>query len=418
LSCYERMLRIVPDFVDAQYHCGSILRDLGRFTEALAAFDRVLQSRPTGALVERCAVLRYLGRPRDALVSIDQVLTLNPTDPIALLNKADACLLMGDYEAGWSLFEARYYAYARPIDAPPSCFKQPHWLGVESLEGKTIFLHAHHGLGDTLQFCRYVPMVAARGAKVILAAQHPSLVSILRTLEGVDQLINTQDPMPECFDYHTSLMSLPFAFKTTLATIPSKPYLKADPFKVRVWREKLGRRHGFRVGLVWAGGHRPEMAEAVPINLRRNIPLAQLASLKHPDIEFYSLQKGELAEKELTSLQASDWDGPRVTSHVDELHDWSDTAAFVENLDLLISVDTSTAHLAGALGKPFWLLNRFDTCWRWMLERTDSPWYPSARIYRQEKPGDWSNVVQRVSAALRELATRNCSVAGPPRAAS
>jgi hypothetical protein len=255
--------------------------------------------------------------------------------------------------------------------------------------------------------CRYVPMVAALGAKVILEVPNYNLVPLFRTLEGVHQLITRQDPMPERFDFHTSLMSLPLALNTTLATIPSRPYLRADPDKVRYWREKLGHSDRLRVGLVWAGGHRPEHLEAVAINLRRNIPLELLAPLKHPDIEFFSLQKGEVAEKELADLQQGGWNGPEVTRYVDELRDFSDTAALVENLDLVISVDTSTAHLTGALGKPFWLLNRFDTCWRWMLERTDSPWYPTATLYRQERSGDWESVVERVAADLKKLAENN-----------
>jgi hypothetical protein len=326
-------------------------------------------------------------------------------DPIAIANEAQACLLAGDYKTGWRLFEARYFAYQRPVAAPPSCFKEPQWFG-EPLEGKTIFLHPEQGLGDTLQFCRYVPLVAARGGRVILEVPTDNLATLLRTLEGVAQLITRQDPMPARFDYHASLLSLPLAFNTTLATVPSRPYLKADPVKVRAWREKLGPSDQLRVGLVWAGGHRPGQPETIPFNERRNIPLAQLAPLKQPGVQFYSLQKGEPAEMELASLQSAGWNGPGITNYVDELRDFSDTAALVANLDLVISVDTATAHLTGALGKPFWLLNRFDTCWRWLLNRSDSPWYPSATIYRQEKPGDWGPVVQRVAANLSLLSNQ------------
>jgi Flp pilus assembly protein TadD len=406
LPSYERALSIAPNFIDARHNRGRALLSLGRFAEALVSFDLLLERNPTSiaALIDRGHALCSLGRPTTALQSFDQAITLNPGNPTALVNKAHACLLMGDYEAGWPFHEARYYAHRRKVSAPPSCFSQRHWLGVESLEGKTIFLYAEQGLGDTLQFCRYVPMVAARGAKVILEVQHPCLVPILGSLDGVGQLITRQDPMPERFDYHASLMSLPLAFNTTLTTIPSRPYLKADPVKVGAWRERLGPSDKLRVGLVWAGAHRPFQPETLPVNSRRNIPLTWLAPLKHSRVEFYSLQVGEAAENELASLQDSDWDGPEITSYVGEFRDWSDTAALVENLDLVISVDTSTAHLTGALGKPFWLLNRFDTCWRWMLERTDSLWYPSATIYRQDKPGDWGSVVQRVAADLRRAA--------------
>jgi ADP-heptose:LPS heptosyltransferase len=161
-----------------------------------------------------------------------------------------------------------------------------------------------------------------------------------------------------------------------------------------------------RVGLVWAGGFRPNQPELWAVNERRNIPLRQLAELKHPEVEYYSLQKGEPAEGELAQLKAQNWSGPTLIDHVSELHDFEETAALVEQLDLVISVDTSAAHLAGALGKPVWLLNRFDTCWRWLLDRSDSPWYPTLRLYRQERPGDWRGVVQRIRQDLVEVVRR------------
>ena len=166
------------------------------------------------------------------------------------------------------------------------------------------------------------------------------------------------------------------------------------------WQAKLGDKNKPRVGLVWSGGFRPNQPEVWSVNSRRNIPLAKLAALKNPDIEFYSLQKGQPAESELAELISDNWGGPNLVDYTSLLNDFSDTAALIENLDLVISVDTSTAHLAGALGKPVWILNRFDTCWRWLLERTDSPWYPTAKLYRQQKAGDWDAVVQRVKADL------------------
>ena len=169
-------------------------------------------------------------------------------------------------------------------------------------------------------------------------------------------------------------------------------------------QDKLGERTKPRVGLVWSGGFRASQPELWSVNERRNIALAKLAALKHPGIEFYSLQKGQPAEAELSELIAQQWDGPELKDYTDELHDFEETAALIEQLDLVISVDTSTAHLAGALGKPVWILNRFDTCWRWLLDRTDSPWYPTARVYRQERPGDWDGVVRRVRHDLEQFA--------------
>jgi hypothetical protein len=196
-------------------------------------------------------------------------------------------------------------------------------------------------------------------------------------------------------------LSLPLAFKTTFSSIPATiPYLKSNSEKSRLWKERLGETRKRKVGLAWSGGFRPNQPEMWFINSRRNIPLAELAVLKHSDIDFYSLQKGEPAESELTELIRHNWEGPHIVDFTSQLNDFSDTAALVDNLDLVVTVDTSTAHLAGALGKPVWILNRFDTCWRWLLNRTDSPWYPTEKLYRQEKAGHWDDVVQRVKTDL------------------
>jgi len=238
---------------------------------------------------------------------------------------------------------------------------------------------------------------------VILEVPEP-LVGLLGSLDGVAQLVPYGDLLPP-FDLHCPLMSLPLAFRTTLSTIPAcVPYLAADRRKVLEWSQRLGERRRLRVGLVWSGGFRPQQPELWPVNRRRNIPLAKLAPLAHTDAQFFSLQKGDAAEAELAGLIAQGWNGPQLTDHSSLLTDFSDTAALVEQLDLVIAVDTSTAHLAGALGKPVWILNRFDSCWRWLLDRTDSPWYPTVRLYRQDRPGDWDSVVQRVRVDLDDLA--------------
>jgi hypothetical protein len=206
--------------------------------------------------------------------------------------------------------------------------------------------------------------------------------------------------LPE-FDLHCSLMSLPWAFRTTLATVPAGiPYLHADPDRACAWAERLGEWRRRRVGLVWSGGFRPDRPQLWAVNRRRNIALEQLAPLAEADVDFYSLQKGEPAAGELAELQARGWSGPAMADFTADLHDFADTAALVENLDLVIAVDTSTAHLAGAMGKPVWLLNRFDSCWRWMTGRTDSPWYPTLRLFRQPVPGDWDTPLANVRTAL------------------
>jgi hypothetical protein len=261
-------------------------------------------------------------------------------------------------------------------------------------------------LGDTIQFCRYAKHVADLGARVVLEVPR-ALANLLKNLDGVMQLAVRGEPLPP-FDYYCPLMSLPLALKTTLTNIPAQiPYLRSSTERVQYWNGALGQRTMPRVGLVWSGGFRPNQPELWAVNDRRNIPLAKLAALKHPAIEFYSLQKGQPAESELAKLIANNWDGPDLRDYTSELHDFEETAALIEQLDLVISVDTATAHLAGALGKPVWILNRFDTCWRWLLDRTDSPWYPSAHLYRQERPGDWEGVVQKVRSDLEQFANRD-----------
>jgi hypothetical protein len=227
-----------------------------------------------------------------------------------------------------------------------------------------------------------------------------------RSLEGVTQWVRQGEPLPP-FDCYCPLLSLPLAFKTILDTIPSKiPYLRADAARAKHWKGRLGERTRLRVGVVWSGGVRPNLPELQSLNDQRNIPLVKLAALTHPDIDFYSLQKGQPAEGELAELIASRWEGPALVDHSRELHDFGETAALIEQLDLVLSVDTSTAHLAGALGKPVWILLRFDACWRWLRDRSDSPWYPTARLYRQPRRGDWEGVVQRVRRDLEHLAAR------------
>jgi hypothetical protein len=263
-------------------------------------------------------------------------------------------------------------------------------------------LHSEQGLGDTLQFCRYVKLVASLGARVILEVP-PSLVKLLATLDGTSEVVARGGVLPQ-FDCQCSLLSLPLALKTTLDRLPAQvPYLRCEAARSRYWETKLGERTRLRVGVVWSGGLRQNQPELRGVNGRRNVPLTKLVALRHPQIEFYTLQKGEPAESELADAIARNWDGPDLRDFTGGLHDFADTAALIEQLDLVISVDTSTAHLAAALGKPVWLLNRFDTCWRWMTDRCDSPWYPTLRLYRQGRPGDWDGVIKEVAIDLSRL---------------
>jgi hypothetical protein len=304
------------------------------------------------------------------------------------------------------------------------------WCDAESLEGKTLLLTHEQGLGDTLQFCRYAPLAAARGARVVLQVPD-SLVRLLRaqdwSAEGTAvsgrsvEVVSTADPLPS-FDLHCPLMSLPLAFGTTLETIPfgKEAYLQALPAEVERWgrwlEERLGdtssvgsdeapaRSRRPRVGLVWNGGFRADQPELWAVNERRNVPLGLFAgALDLPGIDFVSLQKGDPAESELRAREGEYWQAGRLLNAAGELNDFADTAGLIAHLDLVISVDTSTAHLAAALGKPVWILNRYDTCWRWLLEREDSPWYGSVRLYRQGADRDWRPVLERVAGDLAAL---------------
>jgi hypothetical protein len=281
-------------------------------------------------------------------------------------------------------------------------FPQPLWLGADDIAGKTILLHAEQGLGDTLQFCRYVPRVTQRGACVVLEVP-TALRELMKTLPCAVQTVPSGDRLP-AFHLHCPLLSLPFAFGTR-ETIPSQtPYLSVADDKRNLWRDRLGGPERPRIGLVWAGDPRKGQPDASRIDQQRSLRFEQLAPvLQVRECEFYSLQKGDVAVAQLRNSPSAH----RVVDWSDDLHDFSDTAALVAHLDLVIAVDTAVAHLAGALGKPFWLLNRHNTCWRWLLDREDSPWYPTGRLFRQDATREWEAVIARVATALQDY-VRNC----------
>jgi hypothetical protein len=299
--------------------------------------------------------------------------------------------LAGRFEEGWKEHEWRWKT--KQMSGGVRDFSAPLWRG-EAIEDRVILLHAEQGFGDTLQFCRYVSLIAS-GARIVLEVQAP-LVRLLSRLPGIREIVARGDRLPS-FDLHCPLLSLPHAFGTTLDTIPrATPYLAADSAQAADWRERLAGLDGLLVGLVWAGGQRlgrPGLAARRSIALNTLAPLGEVSG-----ISFISLQKGEAAAEATNPPR-----GMALHNFIGDLHDFADTAALVDGLDLVISVDTAVAHLAGALGKPIWLLNRFDTDWRWLLDRDDSPWYPQLRQFRQPSPGDWNSVIYRVRDALQLL---------------
>jgi tetratricopeptide (TPR) repeat protein len=388
LVSYDRAIQLKPEYASAYDNRGVALMELDRPAEALQSHDRALALKPdfAEAHYNRGNALRELHLHRDAIASYERALALKPDHASAHWNLADCLLLTGEFPRGWDEYEWRWKLEDRRDGKRD--FKEPLWLGGQPLAGKTILLHSELGLGDTLLFCRYATKVAALGAKIILEVQ-PSLLPLLIGLEGVALTLPRGAPLP-AFDYHCPLMSLPLAFKTDLSSIPSNvPYLGSDTERVAVWIERLGAYDRPRVGLVWSGSVKLR-------HDRRSMPLAQMVPLLSPWAQWVSLQR-EVPEVD-AALLASRTDLRHLG---DALGDFAETAAALTLMDLVITVDTSVANLAGAMGKPVWILLPFNPHdWRWMLERRDSPWYPTARLFRQPSPGDWASVIERVREEL------------------
>lgn len=401
LASGAKAVEIEPAHAKALYIQAGILVGLDRLDDALACYDAAIACQPDYAVahLDRGVVLRDLCRAAEAVSSLERAIALKPDAGPAYFNASLAMLLQGDLRNGWESYEARWIS--QPMMRKP-VFSRPEWTGMEWGHGKTLLLYAEQGLGDTLQFCRYALLAKALFARVVLEVQ-PSLARLLRGLPGV-VIVAMGAPRPS-FDFHCALMSMPRLFKTELDSIPfRRPYIVADAAKARYWQGKLGEKTRPRVGLVWNGGMRPDRPDLWAVNKRRNVTLEQIAQLRCDGIDFFSLQKGEPAESDLRARRREVWPESNLHVYGDELADFADTAALIANLDLVISVDTSTAHLAAAMGKPVWILNRFDTCWRWLLDRRDSPWYPSATIYRQPRLGDWESVIAAVRRDLLALA--------------
>jgi tetratricopeptide (TPR) repeat protein len=363
---------------------------LNRLQEAIVRFDQVLSLQPNNiiALNERGSALAQTGRFDEALASFAGALSFNPQYAEAHFNEALCCLLRGDLARGLERYEWRWeIAAARPHKRN---FRQLRWTGKEDIAGKSILLHAEQGFGDTIQFCRYVPLVAARGARVLVEVQ-PQLRGLMQASFEDATIVTKGDPLPD-FDMHCPLVSLPLAFGTRLETIPSNtPYLRA-PSAARSDQK----RSSLRIGVAWSGS-------ATNLNGRnRSMNLATLLPLLKANAAFVSLQKDIDAE------DAKVLRGHSELLHVgDPLVDFTDTAERIAGLDLVISIDTSVAHLAGAIGKPVWVLLPFVPDWRWFLDRDDNPWYPSARLFRQDGSRAWDGVVARVAAALEAHIANN-----------
>ncbi len=407
LACCEAAIALRPDMAEAHNNRGNALFDLGRLDDAVTAFDAAIALRAdyVNAHGNRGGVLYAQRRWEEAIAGFDAALSIDPAFADAHFHRSFALLGLGRLAEGWREYEWRWRT--REMTADLRGGTAPWWRG-EPLRGRILYLHAEQGLGDTLQFCRYASMVGQDGQLVFeVPTSLKRLMGSLRLPRGA-RVIARGDPIPP-FDLHCALLSLPAILATTLDHIPADvPYLAADQARVGQWRARLSGLAGIKVGLVWSGGQRPDQPGAAAIDRRRSVTLATLAPLAEVHgVSFVSLQKGPPA-----SQAGAPPAGMAIMDVADELGDFADTAALTEALDLVISVDTSVAHLAGALGKPVWLLNRYDTCWRWLLDRDDSPWYPTLRQFRQPSPGDWAAVVGAVQTALRRLASDASSSAG------
>ena len=399
LADFNMALQLNSQFADAYNNRGVLLQELGDPANALIDYETAisLKSNYVEAYSNKASAYQDLNQLVPTLDLYSQALSMRPEDPMIRLHRAFALLTDGQYEEGWKEYEWRKKT---PVFADAKQYGPVVYTGKESLEGKTILLYTEQGLGDSIQFSRYINLISEKAAEVLLEVEQPLLYLFAASFPDNVKLIKKGHKIPK-FDYHCSLMSLPLAFGTTVDTIPyAQSYLISDPLKRKHWHKKLGAHDKLRIGLVWNGGFRPDRIDLWYVNLRRNILLEKFDVLNNPDINFYSLQKGEAAETELAKLKNKKWKGPRIIDYTQDLTDLSDTAALIENLDLVITVDTSVAHLAAGLGKPTWVLNRFDSCWRWMRNREDSPWYSAVKLYTQETYGDWDSVLEKVRTDL------------------
>jgi len=386
LASYREAYALTPEPA-WRLHFGDALQALERHEEALECYERAIAHDPrrAEAFGGRGNALQGLNRHEEALASYLHALELDPGDPETHWNEALARLALGDYARGWEKYEWRWRNPSLHMPLPAT--DKPLWLGREDLAGKTILLHAEQGYGDAIQAIRYAPLVAARGARVLVHCRR-SLASLFRSVAGVQAMVTPEEPLPR-FDCHTPLMSLPLAFRTTLETIPAQvPYLSPSAALAGKWRRRLDAHDGrTKVGLAWRGNPQFSRVTTKSLPFPRLLPLVASRSCA-----FFNLQPGAAETHEALIDYASEFDS------------FDDTAALIANLDLVISIDTAVAHLAGALGKPVWILLPFSADWRWLRGREDSPWYPSARLFRQPALGEWDSVVDTAARELAKMA--------------
>ncbi|MCI0457583.1 MAG: tetratricopeptide repeat-containing glycosyltransferase family protein [Gemmataceae bacterium] len=408
VASYQQALCLKPEDAETRANLGIALQAQGKLDQAVASYQQALRLQPDSVAVHNNLgnALQQQGKLEEALASYQQALRLKPDHADAHWNRALAWLLAGNFEQGFPEYEWRWQR--KGIALPP--FSQPLWDG-SPLAGQTILLYAEQGLGDTLHFIRYAPLVQARGGRVLVACP-ALLIPLLSRCRGIDRLLPQEGPLPS-FDVYAPLLSLPRLFGTTQATVPAQvPYLFTDPALCTHWREQLPGRQAFTIGIAWQGS--PNYHG----DRQRSIPLVQFAPLAAlPGVQLVSLQKG-LGTEQLQGV-AGQFPVLDLGSQLDKTSGaFAETAAVMQNLDLVITADTAIGHLAGALGVPVWVALPFAPDWRWPLHWEDSPWYPTVRLFRQKEWGHWPEVFARMADAVRQLLVQAACPQPVPRARS
>ena len=403
-DAYTKALSVNPNDTETMVSIGSTYHAQGDFDSAVHWYKRGAEANPANekAHYNIGVALHDQARYEEALPHYARALALRPDYILPKWNRGLTRLTLGNLAEGWDDFEARwkFEEQMREVSIPAKRFNRPFWTGQNDAPLR-IHLHAEQGVGDTLQFCRYAPLIRDMGHDVRLEVPPPVLDLMRRSLTG--ERLSVMPMAPDYpggmgvldFDMHCPLMSLPRAFKTTLDTVPwPGPYLKTDPAKVGKWAARLAGLPGRKIGLCWAGGKRTHDPLLAAVDGRRSVSVETMAPLLTvPGVSFVSLQLGP------TALNGSH---PEIADWTGEIQSYDDTAALIEALDLVISVDTSVIHVAAGLGKPVWMMNRYDTCWRWTNIGSETPWYPSMKIIRQTKQGQWGDVVMRIRDMLGE----------------
>jgi len=406
LDCYTKALQMRPNLIEARANMGTTLWRMGRNAEAREVLERALQMEPghAGAISNLGVILYGSGKTGEALEHFNRALVLSPKRQRALFGKSMALLALGEYREGWNLYEAglghhylrgvNQFAAVKPWDGKPA----PH---------KHLLIWHEQGLGDSLQFIRYAELCRQRVSKISVLCQKP-LVRLFKSLPFIDDAFDAPQEGRSHFDEHISMMSLPHVFDTVLETVPATvPYLRVDPEIQAKWAPKFAGITGMKIGLVWAGGSHEGVVNAALMDKQRSVGLERMKPwLDLQGARFYSLQKDKPAEQ-IAALGLVE----RITDFMGDVTDMADTAAIIQNLDLVIAVDTSVAHLAGGLGKPVWILSRYNADWRWLQNRPTNPWYPTARIFGQPAMGDWDSVIAEVGRELaNEIAKKGAAV--------